>query len=204
MAPPKMVYQLKISIDGIKPLIWRRILIPTSATFWDLHCAIQDVFHWKHLHPHHYYCKDSISNEVITFGMPSRYDTVMRITTIPSWEHKISKYLNCEEPRLKYVYDISNLWFHTIELENILPAEKDVTYPICISGRQNSPPENCRGAYGYMNLLEILSYPTDKEYDDTKEWIESMKGGPFDPKHFDTKEVTFMDTKQRYKYRSIA
>jgi hypothetical protein len=135
--------------------------------------------------------------------MPSEYDINESMTAIPSWLHNISKYINLEEARLDYIYDISNNWFHIIELENILTAEKDVTYPICISGRQNSPPENCRGAYGYMNLLEILSCPTDEEYADTKDWIESMKEGPFDPKHFDLKEVTFMDTKQRYKQRSV-
>lgn len=34
------VYQFKISLDYIKPTIWRRIQLSDLATFWDLHVAI--------------------------------------------------------------------------------------------------------------------------------------------------------------------
>ena len=47
MAPPKMLYQLRITLLDTQPKIWRRIQIPTSVTFLELHSAIQDVFHWS-------------------------------------------------------------------------------------------------------------------------------------------------------------
>ena len=142
MAPPKMVYQLKISIHDIKPSIWRRILIPTSATFWDLHSAIQDVFHWNDSHLHMFFYDDAIVEKLIKFGIPSDED---KTTTFPSWKHKISKYLNLEEPYLRYVYDLGDDWIHMIELENILPAEKGVTYPVCLNGKWNAPPDDSGG-----------------------------------------------------------
>ena len=119
--------------------------------------------------------------------------------TYPSWKHKMSKYLNLEEPCLKYIYDLGDEWIHMIELENILPAEKKVTYPVCIGGKQNSPPDDCGGVHGYENMLEVLSNPTDEEYAETREWVDSMTGGTFDPQHFDSAEVRFMNPKQRYK-----
>jgi hypothetical protein len=61
------------------------------------------------------------------------------IEILPSWKHKMSKYLDLEEPNLKYVYDLGDNWMHLIELENVLPAEKGATYPICIGGKRNAP-----------------------------------------------------------------
>ena len=40
---PLHVYQFKISLLEIKPLIWRRIQVLETYTFWNLHVAIQDA-----------------------------------------------------------------------------------------------------------------------------------------------------------------
>jgi len=196
MAPPKMLYQLKISLSDTQPKIWRRILIPTSVTFWELHSSIQDVFHWNNSHLHMFWYDDKLSREPIIFGIPSGDE---ERETLPSWKHKISKYLNLEDPYLRYVYDLGDDWIHMIELENILPAEKGVTYPVCIGGKMNAPPDDSGGVWGYEEMLEILSDPSHEEYEETKEWIDSMNGGTFDPKHFDPAEVRFVDPKQRLK-----
>ncbi len=39
----KNVYQFKIVLQGLRPEIWRRIQVPKSYSFWDLHVAIQDA-----------------------------------------------------------------------------------------------------------------------------------------------------------------
>lgn len=46
-----MTYQFKIKLKGIsKPPVWRRILIPADAKFFDLHKAIQGAFGWQECH----------------------------------------------------------------------------------------------------------------------------------------------------------
>lgn len=199
MPRPKMLYQLKISLFDTAPSIWRRILIPTSATFWELHSAIQDVFQWNHSHLHQFFYYEKLFNKHLIFGIPTDEDEMYDMIVYPSWRHKISKYLNLEEPTLKYVYDLGDNWLHLIELENILPTEKGVKYPICIDGKLNSPPDDCGGTHGFDELLEVLADPTHEEYEETKQWVESIKGCPFDPKQFDAREVTFMDPKVRLK-----
>ncbi len=37
------VYQFKITLQDTKPPIWRRIQVPETYTFYDLHVAIQDA-----------------------------------------------------------------------------------------------------------------------------------------------------------------
>jgi len=133
-----MLYQLRITIFDTQPKIWRRILIPTAATFWELHSYIQDLFHWNHTHLHRFWYDDKITKKSVWFGIPTDEDDMYDIEILPSWKHKMSKYLNLEEPNLKYVYDLGDNWMHLIELENILPAEKGTTYPICIGGKRNA------------------------------------------------------------------
>jgi len=77
MAPPKMVYQLRITLFDSAPKIWRRILIPTSATFWDLHSAIQDVFQWNHSHLHQFAYHDKLFKKYLIFGIPTADDEIL-------------------------------------------------------------------------------------------------------------------------------
>ena len=40
---PKLVHQFLIVLSGTEPLVWRRIQVSETLTFWDLHVAIQDA-----------------------------------------------------------------------------------------------------------------------------------------------------------------
>ena len=135
-------------------------------------------------------------------SLPGRESHPLDYATLPGRTQFIntrSHQRSLEEPYLRYVYDLGDDWIHLIEVENILPAEKGVAYPVCIGGKMNAPPDDSGGVWGYEEMLEILSDPSHEEYDETKEWIDSMTGGTFDPKHFDPAEVRFMDPKQRLK-----
>lgn len=49
----------------------------------------------------------------------------------------------------------------------------------------------------------ILADLKHEECDETKAWVESQKGGPFDPEQFDPVEVVFSNLSKRLK-ESIA
>src|SRR5437868_10713849 len=51
---PQLVHQLLIVLTGIDPLVWRRIQVPASYSFWDLHVAIQDAMGWFDCHLHEF------------------------------------------------------------------------------------------------------------------------------------------------------
>ncbi len=46
------VYQLRVVLAGICPLIWRRLLVPAEATIAEVHAVLQVAFGWggEHLH----------------------------------------------------------------------------------------------------------------------------------------------------------
>ena len=45
-APLPSVYQLRVVVRGVSPLIWRRLLIPADTTIADLHAVLQVAFGW--------------------------------------------------------------------------------------------------------------------------------------------------------------
>jgi len=43
---PLSVYQLRVVLRGISPLIWRRLLVRSDATLAELHAVLQVAFSW--------------------------------------------------------------------------------------------------------------------------------------------------------------
>lgn len=184
------VYQFKITLRGGKPPIWRRIQVPKTYTFGDLHVAIQDAMGWGDCHLHEFEMVRPSSGLEVNIGSP---DEDFSREVLPEWKHKIADYFSMENRSADYLYDFGDSWEHKIELEKILPREKDVNYPICIKGKRACPPEDCGGIWGYMDFLEIITDPDHEEYQEMLEWV----GGEFDPEHFDVKEVHFTDPDKR-------
>ena len=186
------VYQFKITLMGTKPPIWRRIQVPKTYTFWDLHVAIQDAMGWLDYHLHEFEIPHPSTDLTVNIGIP---DDEFGREVIPGWETKIADYFSRENQSAVYTYDFGDDWRHKIELEKILPTEKGVKYPLCIKGRRACPPEDCGGVWGYGDFLEIIKDPNHEEHQEMLEWA----GGEFDPEHFDAKEVRFDDPDERRK-----
>ena len=194
---PKQIYQLKITLQDIEPPIWRRILVPSTYEFWQLHCAIQDAFGWTDSHLHQFAYPNDRSVKPLIFGVPFENDDDL----LAGWQHKIDRYINNDTPIMIYTYDFGDDWRHTVQLEEILHYEKGSKYPTCIAGERNGPPEDCGGPPGYEGLLEVLFDPNDPEHDDTKEWVDSMKGCTFHPEEFDPSKLKF--TKPGWRLRKL-
>ncbi len=189
------IYQFKITLKRIKPPIWRRIQVPGTYTFWDLHVAIQDVMGWLDYHLHHFEIINPSTGVKEEIGIPDEDFGWGRII-LPGWEQKIAKYFSIDNDKAEYIYDYGDNWEHTVKLEKILPREKGIKYPICIGGKRACPPEDCGGIWGYEELLEIIAKPDHERYEEMLDWL----GGDFDPEHFDIEEVRFDDPTKRWKY----
>jgi hypothetical protein len=185
------VYQFKVTLLGVRPPIWRRIQVPESYTFWDLHVAIQDAMGWEDYHLHEFEIASLQPGSRVNIGIPEGgYDGDI----LPGKTQKIADYFSLENQSAHYTYDFGDNWEHEIKLEKILPRE-DKKYPICIDGKRACPPEDCGGVWGYEEFLEIIKDPDHEEYEEMLDWV----GGEFDPEHFDTKEVVFDDPGKRLK-----
>lgn len=188
------VYQFKITLRGIKPPIWRRIQVPETYTFWDLHVAIQDAMGWLDYHLHLFEIVNPSTDMIEEIGIPDE-DFELDREVLPGWKRKIADYFPMDNTKANYTYDFGDNWEHMIKLEKILPRDKNAKYPMCIAGKRASPPEDCGGIWGYGDFLEIIMNPEHEEYEEMLEWA----GGEFDPEHFDAKEVHFDDPDERWR-----
>ena len=189
------VYQFKITLKDIKPIIWRRIQVPKTYTFWDFHVAIQDAMGWYDSHLHEFEIVNPLSGTKTIIGIPNEDEDFANYKTLPGWKQKIANYFLGENKSANYIYDFGDNWEHKIILEKILPKKNNITYPLCIKGERACPPEDCGGTYGYEDFLKIVRNPNDEQREEMLEWI----GGEFDSEHFDPREVTFDDPAERFR-----
>lgn len=190
MAKRNQILRFKITLKGIKPPIWRRIEIPSSATFWALHVAIQDAMGWTDTHLHEFSTTDEFGPGM-RIGVPDEDGWGAPVAA--GWTRKLSPVFGFPGAKAEYVYDFGDGWEHTILLESIEPARTGVQYPVCVDGRRRCPQEDCGGPGGYESLLEILADPTHEDHDEMLEWA----GGPIDRESFDPRTVQFDDPKRR-------
>ena len=193
----KHVYQLKITLQGTKPAVWRRIQVPEIYSFWDLHVAITDCMPWADYHLHLFQAQDPTFNVKHDIGIPSE-DSIGwedELPTLPCWEVNIAPYFTFKRPKVRYLYDFGDGWEHSIRLEKILPREEDASYPRCVGGKQACPPEDCGGIGGYGDLLRTLADPSDGRYQELLDWV----GGSFDPDAFSCADVQFDDPDKRWR-----
>jgi hypothetical protein len=175
---PKRAYQFKIDLKGIRPPIWRRILVPEEYSFWDLHIAIQDAMGWSGYHLHEFEVPCPPHGLKVRIGIPD--EEFAKGEVLPGWEEMIADYFSARRRVGLYVYDFGDNWEHILRLEKILPREDDIRYPVCIAGRRACPPEDCGGVWGYEELL--------RGEGEAQEYYED-----FDPECFGVEEVVFRD-----------
>jgi hypothetical protein len=48
------IYQLKVVLLGISPMIWRRLLVSSTSTITDLHYTLQITMGWSDDHLHRF------------------------------------------------------------------------------------------------------------------------------------------------------
>ncbi|MCK9420998.1 MAG: plasmid pRiA4b ORF-3 family protein [Bacteroidales bacterium] len=142
------MYQLKITINGITPPIWRRLLVSENITRYKLHHIIQESFGWTNSH---LYFFGEIDSKI---GDPLLWDDK---ETTPDGLIKIRNVLVPDNSTLNYTYDMGDNWVHTIELEQVYQEMK--TKRKCIGGERRCPPEDCGGIPGYYQILETLKHP---------------------------------------------
>lgn len=177
----KSIYQIQIALNGTKPKIWRRILIPSDLLLTDFHNIIQVTMGWENAHLHQF-----IKNKIfylVRFHDDDFWDEMNNIDYI-KMKIRVSDLLKKENEKIIYEYDFGDGWEHELILEKILPVDKNIEYPVCLAGEMNCPPEDCGGIWGYANILEILAHPDHDEYEDVMEWL----GGEFDPEYFNVEE----------------
>lgn len=174
---PFVAFQLKITLDGSKPPIWRRVAVG-DCTLDVLNEIIQTAMGWTDSHMHMFsHGKDRFSHPRFDLeGDGDEYDET------DVW---LSELIEDGCKKLRYCYDFGDNWEHTITIEKELQPKAADKFPRCIKGAGACPPEDCGGIWGYYDLLAAIRDPKHERHEEVVEWV----GKDFDPGLFDLAET---------------
>ncbi len=189
------VYQFRISLIGSRPEVWRRIIVPSGYSFWDLHVAIQDSMGWFDCHLHAFRMRSTEPGSTNPIGIPDDDPFEGDQEFLAGWEIPIVDYFRKAGDAADYEYDFGDGWEHEVVLEEIAVRPAKTRFPVCIAGAGACPPEDCGGVSGYERFLEILGDPEHEEHEEMKAWA----GGHHDPAAFEPKKVKFDNPCRRWK-----
>lgn len=177
---PPEILQLKVTLLGTDPKIWRRLLVPAGLTLAQLHDVLQIAMGWQDAHLHEF----RIGQQ--RFGTPDPMEDVFSgPRTTNEKTVRLSTVLAAPRAKALYIYDFGDDWHHQIVVEKLLPHDPGLTYPFCLAGERQCPPEDCGGPHGFYNLLEAIAGPENEEHEEFLEWIPE----DFDPAAFSIEEV---------------
>jgi hypothetical protein len=177
-AVPIEIFQLKVTLLGTKPPIWRRLLAPANLTLAQLHDLLQSAMGWHDCHMHEF----SVGDRLI--GIPNPEDRLMGMPVEDERKVRLSSVLGIGAKAV-YTYDMGDSWEHSIVLEKCLPAEPGAVYPVCTGGARACPPEDCGGLPGFYELVDALGDPKHERHEEMREWV----GEDYDPEAFSIEEI---------------
>jgi hypothetical protein len=139
------IYQLRVVLHGVSPLVWRRQLEASDTRLAKLHEILQHALDWSGEH------LDRFLIHGAAYGVPCLGGIVFRED---ARRVSLSRFrLHCGE-RFRYEYDFTADWKLDLRLERILPFDPDRALPSCIGGSRAAPPEDCAGAGAYLQRLD--------------------------------------------------
>jgi len=139
------VYQLRIRLDRISPLIWRRLLVTSETTIAELHATIQIAFGWSDSHLHRFVIHGK------SYGIA--YPGGMSFADNPDQLRLADFHFRTGE-RFTYEYNFHIPWHHEIRVEQIVSPAPGQRYPSCIGGARAAPPEECDDPHAFLALRQ--------------------------------------------------
>ena len=78
-----------------------------------------------------------------------------------------------------FCYDYGDNWEQEITIRGT-NTEYNKTYPVCLMGEGNAPPEDVGGIPGYVEFLIIMADPSHVDYETMQKWAQSQWYRNFD------------------------
>ena len=171
------IFQLKITSNSVRPVIWREVLVPSNITLDALHQCIMELFGLEGFHLYEF------------DGMGDRYESSV-VKLSQAFKHQRT---------LHYLYDFGDNWEFTITMQKNVLYDTKKSYPYCTKSKGGMMIEDCGSFYGYKLITDwcrkknsstrsaLLDY-----HGDTEILHEFAK---FKPDFFDIKEFNASCTK---------
>lgn len=166
----KTAFQLRISLKGYVPVIWRRLLVPGGITLARLHWMIQTAMGWE---DYHLRCFEI---DGVRYGIP---DPEFEMMDVDDETVRMADVIGLRS-RFDYEYDFGDSWHHEVVVEAVTPIESVLKFGVCLDGQRACPPEDVGGVHMFATVLEAIGDPEHAESPEYLEWLPPE----FDPEAF--------------------
>jgi len=157
----EQIYQIKVTLRGTRPQIWRRLQVWGDTTLLQLHRILQVAMGWTDSHLHQYRRGSTYyGTRDPEFGVERESERSTRLGDV----------LARPRDRMVYEYDFGDSWEHDVILEKIVPVSPGLRYPLTLAGRGACPPEDVGGVGGFYHFLEALGNSQHPDHADMVEW----------------------------------
>ncbi|WP_457966154.1 plasmid pRiA4b ORF-3 family protein [Arthrobacter sp. D1-29] len=166
-------FDLRISIEDTRPLVWRRLKVPATLTVEEFHLAVQAAFGWENRHLYAVRFVDRTGKLRVIVGPDDESED---LDAEPPSGVVLSDLLAAGKPgtTFEYEYDFGDGWTHHVQL--LGSAELPAGEIVCVDGANRGPVEDSGGPHGYGRLLEILADRAHPEYEEASYWTFMMTG----------------------------
>jgi Plasmid pRiA4b ORF-3-like protein len=169
---------LRIELEDIEPLIWRRVAVRTSVNLRAVHTVIQAAMGWLDCHLWEF----EANGRTYSMLIPDDPEWNERINNAATT--KLSALLTDGMREMSYIFDMGDNWQHRIIVERLRATEPEELYPLYLGGERRCPPEDCGGVPGYYEFLKNIGSKR-KTRKDALDWY----GGPYDPDEIGERKI---------------
>jgi len=191
-------FQFLVTLNYVKPKVWRRIVVPATLDFYDLHSVIQTSIGWTNSHLFNFTIEDPTNNKTIelvadedsvseNFGMAQHYmknppekgtfedkmyQRFIRVQLLLARDVDLHEYV-LNKPEFNYMYDFGDGWEHAVIMEKVV-ENCAFDYPQVLEGKGTCPPEDVGGPPGYDDFKRVMKDKEDPEHAHMKEWAKEQ------------------------------
>ena len=171
----KKVLQLKVHLESVSPMVWRRIHVLEETTIAHLHGIIQVAMGWANTNLHTF----KIFNE--SYGIP--YSGCTGFYDNPK-EVRLSNFNFHANDKCYYEYNFFGdcPWTLQIRIEKILPVNPKKKYPLCTGGKLACPTDSMDTVKEYIYARDLFNSPASSLIEIMRIW--EMTGYCWSPKIF--------------------
>lgn len=176
-------YVLRITLEHIKPAIYRKVSVPSNIRLCHLAPIILRYMGWVGYHLEQF-VKDKTTFYESKEEIEREPDDPDKNWTNIDWATvTIGDVLKKKGDSIKYVYDLGDYWEHNVKLMEIHNYPPNVERePYLLEGKNACPPDDVGGTGGYERMQEVMEHPGQnlEEWKMFKDWL--PRG--YDPKNF--------------------
>jgi hypothetical protein len=165
-------YSLRVTLAGIQPRVWRRLLVRETMRLSRLHEAVQVLFGWCDYQTHAFAIGGRrYGNPLNRGGVVIGDDRAATLADVRLADHG----------RAVYDYLFAEGWRVDIRVEKILGTGEVAPCPRCVAGERAGAPEDCGGIEAYKDMLYCLKHPATDLGREWRAWL----GPGYDPEACD-------------------